>query len=96
MTDDPYAEIRVLRARLKRIEEAAFGAVESPTFTTSQIENRDFYLANKAAILKAASEGRIIEAEPAAPVRVERPDGLGGAKQVGQNIFVAPNTPEEG
>jgi hypothetical protein len=91
MTDDIYLdEIIALRARLKRIEEAAGVAAGPPTFTTDQIADPAFWRDHKREIMKAAAEGRIVESEPVEPVRVEYPEtGIPGLIQRGPGMYEA-------
>ena len=88
---NPYTEIDQLRRRLRAIEDSAGINPEPVTFTTKQIEDRYFYTAHRAEIMKAASEGRIVEPEPAAPPPpVVYPDsGDPRLTQVGPGFFVS-------
>jgi hypothetical protein len=91
MADDPYSEIRALKARLAAIEKAAGINPEPVTFTTAQIADRYFYTAHRDAIMKAASEGRIVEAEPIErPAPVYPPSIIPGWKVTGQDTYEAP------
>jgi hypothetical protein len=93
---DPYAEIDALRRRLRAIEKAA-GIVEEPrTYTTSELEDRELWRTNKADILAAAREGRIVESEPVAPPPpVEYPESIiPGWKVTGQDMYEAPAAPK--
>jgi hypothetical protein len=88
---DPYAEIRALRARLARIEAAASTILPPRIWTTDEIADRPTYEAHRAEIMQAAVEGRIVEAEPEAPVRVEYPPSeIPGWTPVGRDMFEAP------
>lgn len=85
-------EIIALRTRLAAIERAAGFNPAARTFTTREIGDRDFYLANKDAIMLAQREGRIVESEPVAPPPpVEYPPSIiPGWKVTGQDMYEAP------
>ena len=97
MSDDPYAEIRALRARLARIEAAASTILPPRIWTTSEIADRPTYEAHRAEIMQAASEGRIVEAEPEArPAPVYPPAIAPGLTPRGVDTFEAdPPTPKK-
>ena len=95
---DPYAEIRALRARLARIEQAAGTILPPRIWTTAEVGDRPTYEANREEIMQAAAEGRIVEAEPierSAPVYP--PAIVAGLTPRGVDVFEAdaPNPRKE-
>lgn len=95
-------EVIALRARLARIEEAA-GRAADPVFTSTQLEDRTFYKANEAEILRAAAEPgtpRIVETAPIQRTAPTYPPSIiPGWKTTGQDMFEAsipaPKAPKE-
>jgi hypothetical protein len=97
MTDDYNAalrEIEALRRRLRSIESAA-GVLEPPvTYSSRQLEDRDFFKRNESDILAAAREPgtpRILEEEPVERPAPEYPESIiPGWRTVGPDQFEAP------
>jgi hypothetical protein len=102
MTDDAaYAaalrEIDQIRARLRRVTEAA-GMIEAPrTYTSAELSDRDFFKRNEQDILAAAREPgtpRILEAEPIErPAPVYPPTDIPRLTQVGPGMYVSEPLP---
>jgi hypothetical protein len=99
MTDDSsylaaLEEIRVMRAKLKRIEDAA-GVIEAPkVWTSRELGDRDTYVRNREAIHAAIAEGRVDLSEPEPPARVEYPPtDIPRLTQVGPGMFVSEPLP---